>query len=109
MSLRGLSAGVGRSLGHTNAQRARWLLGGIVVGRVERSRAPPLEAGRFSRVHGSGRSVTVSGKTLLALAANRELDGPQLQQAKKLMRFVLHHYIGDRPLASRSLFRSPVA
>jgi DNA repair protein RecO (recombination protein O) len=60
------------------------------------------------RAHDGGRGVTVDGETLLALAANGELHEPQLQQAKKLMRFVLHHYIGDRPLASRALFRNPM-
>jgi len=60
------------------------------------------------RGDGGGRGVSVNGETLLALAANDELDGPRLQEAKQLMRFVLHHYIGDRPLASRSLFRNPI-
>ena len=50
--------------------------------------------------------IAVSGHTLIALANNGDLAPLQLSEAKKLMRFVLHHYIGDRPLASRSLFRS---
>lgn len=54
-----------------------------------------------------GRGIAVSGKTLLALAGSREFRTPQLREAKKLMRFVLQHYIGDRPLASRALFRNP--
>jgi DNA repair protein RecO (recombination protein O) len=51
--------------------------------------------------------ISVSGRTLLALAGSREFRAPQLHEAKQLMRFVLRHYIGDRPLASRALFRSP--
>ncbi len=54
-----------------------------------------------------GCGIVVSGEVLLALAGRREFRTPQLLQAKKLMRFVLHHYIGDQPLASRSLFQHP--
>lgn len=58
------------------------------------------------RTRGDIRGVAVSGHTLIALAHNKDLLPGQLNEAKRLMRFVLHHYIGDRPLASRSLFRS---
>jgi DNA repair protein RecO (recombination protein O) len=51
--------------------------------------------------------IFVSGQTLLALAGRRDFRAPQLQEAKRLMRFVLRQYIGDRPLASRALFRAP--
>jgi DNA repair protein RecO (recombination protein O) len=57
--------------------------------------------------HNSGRGILVQGSTLLALDGRGEFLAPQLKEAKRLMRFVLHHYIGDRPLASRSLFRGP--
>jgi DNA repair protein RecO (recombination protein O) len=63
-----------------------------------------LEQGPL-RAHGENQGIAVSGHTLLALARNEELLPMQLNEAKRLMRFVLHHYIGDRPLASRSLFR----
>ncbi|MGR9089922.1 MAG: DNA repair protein RecO [Gammaproteobacteria bacterium] len=53
------------------------------------------------------RGVTVSGATLLALDGRAEFDAARWPDAKRLMRFVLHHYIGDRPLASRALFRAP--
>ena len=49
--------------------------------------------------------VWVAGKTLLALSGMGEFQSSELHEAKKLMRFVLHHYIGDKPLASRTLFR----
>ncbi len=51
--------------------------------------------------------VVVSGGSLLALAGGRDFQPSQLVEAKKLMRFVLRHYLGDRPLASRALFRNP--
>ncbi len=52
--------------------------------------------------------IAVSGRTLLALARDQEFLPPELQEAKKLMRFVLQHYIGDRPLGSRALFRNSI-
>jgi DNA repair protein RecO (recombination protein O) len=49
--------------------------------------------------------LIVSGQTLLAIAGRSEFDSRAQMESKKLMRFVLQHYIGTRPLASRSLFR----
>ncbi len=57
----------------------------------------------------TNRGVTVSGATLLALDGRHQFDRERWPDAKRLMRFVLHHYIGDRPLASRALFRAPEA
>ena len=49
--------------------------------------------------------VLVSGETLLSLAQERLEDDESLEQAKRLMRTVLRRYLGDKPLATRSLFR----
>jgi DNA repair protein RecO (recombination protein O) len=75
----------------------------------------PLRAGRRYRYladqgpvgeaqEGMG-GVLVDGEVLLAL--RREvLDAPDLlAQSKRLMRYVLRTYLGDKPLASRELFR----
>ncbi|MDH5784752.1 MAG: DNA repair protein RecO [Chromatiales bacterium] len=58
------------------------------------------------RMHGEeGGRLTVSGETLLALAQGR-CEVPQLRrESKLLMREVLARYLGNRPLASRELFR----
>ena len=48
--------------------------------------------------------IAVRGETLLALAGRGTLDTDVLQEAKRLMRAVLNHHLGDRPLHSRSLF-----
>jgi len=54
-------------------------------------------------VHGG---TVVHGRTLLALA-NERLDDPTvLLEAKRLMRAVLDHHLGSRPLRSRELFTS---
>lgn len=52
-----------------------------------------------------GESVEVSGATLLALAAEADLDAAAQREAKHLMRFVIRAHLGDRPLATRALFR----
>ena len=47
----------------------------------------------------------VKGSTLLALSCGEEPDSEGLKQSKLLMRGVLSPYLGDKPLASRELFR----
>ncbi len=60
------------------------------------------ERGPVARMAGSGFSV--AGATLLNLAADRDLDPGQSREAKELMRRVLRHHLGDKPLKSRELF-----
>jgi DNA repair protein RecO (recombination protein O) len=48
---------------------------------------------------------TVAGATLLALAADLPLRGEAAREARELMRRVLAHHLGERPLKSRELFR----
>jgi DNA repair protein RecO (recombination protein O) len=54
--------------------------------------------------HAAG--VRVSGTTLLCLEREHLDDRKALDEAKRLMRTVLGQYLGDKPLASRSLFRT---
>ncbi len=49
---------------------------------------------------------TISGSTLLSLASGRQLQASQLGEARRLMRLILSHYLGDKPLKSRELFAS---
>jgi DNA repair protein RecO (recombination protein O) len=51
--------------------------------------------------------VAVQGTTLLALRSGVLGDPGVAREAKRLMRHVLQHYLGPRPLASRALFRPP--
>jgi len=48
---------------------------------------------------------SVAGSTLLALGGDRQLQGAAAREARELMRRVLAHYLGGRPLKSRELFR----
>ncbi len=53
-------------------------------------------------------SVDVSGATLLALGRLDLTDAQCLREAKRLMRTVLAHYLGGKPLHSRELFQRSV-
>ena len=49
--------------------------------------------------------VKLSGQTLLALAANEFPSATIRRQAKQLLRAMLAHYLGDKPLQSRRLLQ----
>ena len=51
-------------------------------------------------------SSSVKGSTLLALAGNMPFHETERVQARRLMRVILAHYLGDRPLKSRELFKN---
>ena len=55
---------------------------------------------------GEPRGVAVKGATLIALARETPLDPEQLREAKCLLRVALAPLLGDKPLYTRSLFRS---
>lgn len=88
---------------------------GLVLDR-EIGSGEPIEAGAVYRYEmelgptdassGTPGGVSVTGATLLALASE-DLDTDRaLEEAKRLMRAVLRRYLGDKPLATRTLFRS---
>lgn len=47
--------------------------------------------------------VQLSGKTLLDMTRDQYSDPQTRQQSKQLMRFLLAHYLGDKPLHTRQL------
>jgi DNA repair protein RecO (recombination protein O) len=49
--------------------------------------------------------VRMSGKTLIAMAANEFNDAAVIAQAKQLMRRVINHHLGDKALHTRQLVR----
>ncbi len=55
----------------------------------------------------SRHAMVISGGTLIALREGQILNEHALREAKVLMRFVLNHHLGDKPLQSRKLFRRP--
>lgn len=54
----------------------------------------------------SHEALRVSGTTLLALAERCLVENAHRNEAKQLMRAVLEHYLGDRPLKARELMQS---
>lgn len=68
--------------------------------RYEADRGP-IRAGALR-----GAGVRVSGATLLALERECLSHARALDEAKRLMRVVLGRHLGDKPLASRRLFRA---
>lgn len=64
------------------------------------------EHGPTSQANDDSGGVRVAGETLLALADERLESERALDEAKQLMRVILRRYLGERPLATRSLFRS---
>ena len=57
------------------------------------------------RVTGILEGVSISGQTLLDLAADRFDDATTLAEAKPLMRMLINHYLGAKPLYTRQLLR----
>jgi DNA repair protein RecO (recombination protein O) len=49
--------------------------------------------------------VIVNGRTLMAISNGSAADKMVLAESKRLMRSTLSLYLGDKPLASRELFR----
>lgn len=63
------------------------------------------ERGPVLRGEGASEGAKVSGRTLLALAAEDLEKGAALAEAKQLMRLVIGKLLAGRPLASRELHR----
>ncbi len=63
------------------------------------------DRGPTTLMTGDGDGVRVGGETLLSLARESLETEPVLDEAKQLMRVVLRRYLGDKPLATRRLFR----
>ncbi len=72
---------------------------------------PVLPEARYAYAFGHGLTAagadeaTYSGRALLAMAAGDFSDAHTLGEAKQLMRSLIHHYLGDKPLLTRQLLR----
>jgi len=65
-----------------------------------------IEQGPVRNIGATGNDLCISGETLIALAQQNLSQESHRHQAKLLMRAVLDHYLGDRPLKSRELMQS---
>lgn len=66
--------------------------------RLDPDAGPLPAAGHDSRA--------ISGETLLRLARDQALPEPYRREARELLRAILAHHLGDRPLKSRELFKT---
>lgn len=62
-----------------------------------------VERGPVQKV-GAGETPLLSGKTLLDMAADNYADPRTRQQSKQLMRQLIAHHLGGKPLQSRRVF-----
>lgn len=85
---------------------------GLALDREARSGGPvqadrqyeyQIERGAIEATEGEGAS-TLSGKTLLDLAADNYTDPRTLAESKTLMRQLMAHYLGGQALQSRRIF-----
>ena len=70
---------------------------------AERTYVYLAEHGPVSQQSGRHNGVQLSGKTLLDMAQDVYSDAQTRQQSKQLMRFLLAHYLGEKPLHTRQL------
>jgi len=86
---------------------------GLVLDREADSGRAVQAAGRYDYVPERGlfpvadgvREQGFGGETLLRLAAEQDLGGEQIREARRLLRAALAPHLGSRPLASRNFFR----
>lgn len=86
---------------------------GLVLDREADTGRPVSPAGRYCYVPERGivaaidgtPDETLSGATLLRLAAEEPPEGGQIREARRLLRAALAPHLGPRPLASREFFR----
>ncbi|MBS0286138.1 MAG: DNA repair protein RecO [Proteobacteria bacterium] len=69
---------------------------------------PNLGMYEVSSAGSIAQQLCVSGASLIALQTGVCENETQLKETKKLMRFVLGHYLGNKPLQSRKLFQSTI-
>lgn len=85
---------------------------GLILDQEAETGAPvdPEKQYRYDLEHGpvptgSDAKSSISGSTLLALEHEQPLSREGRREARTLMRRVLAHYLGDRPIKSRELFQ----
>lgn len=63
------------------------------------------ERGPCVNIPDSSDYITISGETLIALNNEKFDSAGTLQNAKHLMRFIMQKHLGNKPLASRKLYK----
>lgn len=89
-------------------------LGSAAELAIEADGATPVRAERRYRLDPDAGVIpaglhdrqTISGETLLRLAEGDDLPDPHRLEARQLLRTLLAHHMGNRPLKSRELFKT---
>jgi len=67
-----------------------------------------IDGGPTKETPASGDYVEISGNSLLALARGSLENKQELEETKRLMRFILRRHLGSKPLSSRTLYKAYV-
>ena len=65
-----------------------------------------LDTGPLSDIPPTKNYIEISGKSLLALESGDLENELELEESKRLMRYILQGHLGDKPLASRALYKA---
>jgi DNA repair protein RecO (recombination protein O) len=65
-----------------------------------------IDSGPMKDTPPAGDYIEIAGNSLLALEQGRLENKSELEETKRLMRFILQSHLGTKPLASRALFKA---
>jgi len=68
-----------------------------------------IDAGPMKDIPPTENYIEISGESLLALEKGYLENKSELEEIKRLMRFILQNYLGNKPLASRTLYKAYMA
>jgi len=68
-----------------------------------------VDSGPMKQTPLAGDYIEITGNSLLALEQGSLQNKTELEESKKLMRFILQSHLGSKPLASRALYRAYMA
>jgi len=65
-----------------------------------------IDSGPMKNSPPTGDYIEIAGNSLLALEKERLDNKSELEETKRLMRFILQSHLGTKPLASRALYKA---
>ncbi len=68
-----------------------------------------IDSGPMKQTPLAGDYIEITGNSLMALEQGSLQNKTELEESKKLMRFILQSHLGSKPLASRALYRAYMA
>lgn len=68
-----------------------------------------IDSGPMKVIPMTGNYIEITGNSLIALEKGNLENRSELEESKRLMRFILQSHLGTKPLASRALYRDYMA